>query len=142
VSGEPALVQKSMRALEMMSDTFLPVNELVQFAAPTLLRGARSFVVDYQAKVAGCRELAVKALSQARNLSVVPPVGGFYAAVRWTGSERDEEQLLIDLLKATRILAHPGYFYDMPGTHLVMTFVEELEVLAEALDRLVAFADA
>jgi hypothetical protein len=142
VSGEPALVQKSMRALEMMSDTFLPVNELVQFAVPTLLRGARSFVVDYRAKVAVCRELAVKALSQARNLSFVPPVGGFHAAVCWTGPERDEEQWVVDLLKATRILAHPGYFYDMAGTHLVMTFVGELEVLAEALDRLVAFADA
>jgi alanine-synthesizing transaminase len=142
VSGEPALVQKSMRALEMMSDTFLPVNELVQFAVPTLLSGARSFIADYRAKVAGCRGLAVKVLSRAGNLSFVPPVGGFYAAVRWTGPERDEEQWVVDLLKATRILAHPGYFYDMSGTHLVMTFVEELEVLAEALDRLVAFADA
>jgi hypothetical protein len=36
-----------------------------------------------------------------------------------------------------RILAHPGYFYEMPGTHLVMTFVEELEVVAKALERLV-----
>jgi alanine-synthesizing transaminase len=141
VSGEPELVQKSMRALEMMSDTFLPVNELVQFAVPTLLRGAHSFLVEYRTRVAGCRELAVEVLSQARNLSFVPPVGGFYAAVRWTGPERGEEQLLIDLLKATRILAHPGYFYDIPGTHLVMTFVEQLEVLAQALNQLVEFAD-
>jgi hypothetical protein len=68
-------------------------------------------------------------------------VGGFYASVRWTGPERDEEQLLIDFLKERRILAHPGYFYEMPGTHLVMTFVEELEVLARTVDKLVAFAD-
>ena len=142
VSGEPGLVQKSMRALEMMSDTFLPVNELVQFAVPTLLRCAHSFLIDYRTRVAGCRELAVKVLSRARNLSFVPPVGGFYATLRWTGPERGEEQLLIDLLKATRILAHPGYFYDIPGTHLVMTFVEELEVLAQALNQLVEFADA
>ena len=133
VSGEAALVQKSMRTLEMMSDTFLPVNELVQFAVPTLLRGARPFMADYRAKVAGCRGLAVKALSQARNLSVVPPVGGFYAAVRWTGPERDEEQLLIDLLKESGFWRIPGYFYEMPGTHLVMTFVEELEVLARGI---------
>jgi hypothetical protein len=126
----------------MMSDTFLPVNELVQFAVPTLLRCAQSFLIDYRTRVAGCRELAVKVLSRARNLSFVPPVGGFYAALRWTGPERGEEQLLIDLLKATRILAHPGYFYDIPGTHLVMTFVEELEVLARALNQLVEFADA
>jgi alanine-synthesizing transaminase len=141
VSGEPGLVQKAMRALEMMSDTFLPVNELVQFATPTLLRGAQSFRVDYGTRVAGCRELVVKGLSQARNLSLVPPAGGFYVVVRWTGPERDEEQLLIDLLKATRILAHPGYFYDVPGTHLVITFVEELEVLTQALNQLVGFAD-
>ena len=141
VSGEAALVQKSMRTLEMMSDTFLPVNELVQFAAPTLLRGARPFMADYRSRVAGCRDLAVEALSQARNLSLVPPVGGFYASVRWTGPERDEEQLLIDFLKECRILAHPGYFYEMPGTHLVMTFVEELEVLARAVNQLVVFAD-
>ncbi|HEU0008027.1 MAG TPA: pyridoxal phosphate-dependent aminotransferase [Terriglobia bacterium] len=142
VSGEAALVQKSMRTLEMMSDTFLPVNELVQFAVPTLLRQAGPFMTDYRSRVAGCRDLAVEALSQARNLSLVPPVGGFYASVRWTGPGRDEEQLLIDFLKECRILAHPGYFYEMPGTHLVMTFVEELEVVAKALERLVKFADA
>jgi len=141
VSGEAALVQKSMRTLEMMSDTFLPVNELVQFAVPALLRAACPFMADYRNRVTSCRELAVKALSQARNLSLVPPVGGFYATVRWTGPDRDEEQLLIDLLTEYRILAHPGYFYEMPGTHLVMTFVERLEVLASALDKLVEFAD-
>ena len=141
VSGEPALVQKSMRTLEMLSDTFLPVNELVQFAVPNLLRTALPFMAEYRNKVAGCRELAVKALSQARNLTLVPPVGGFYAAVRWTGPERDEEQLLVDLLQECQILAHPGYFYEMRGTHIVMTFVEQPEVLSKALRALVGFAD-
>ena len=126
VSGELPVVQKSMRALEMMSDTFLPVNELVQFAVPTLLARADPFMADYRSRVAGCRELLLKALSQSRNLTLVPPAGGFYATVRWSGPERDEEALLIDFLKQCRILAHPGYFYEMPGTHLVMTFVEEL----------------
>jgi alanine-synthesizing transaminase len=141
VSGEAALVQKAMRTLEMMSDTFLPVNELVQFAVPALLGAARPFMDNYRNTVTSCRELAMKALSQARNLSLVPPVGGFYAAVRWTGPDRDEEQLLIDLLTEYRMLAHPGYFYEMPGTHLVITFLERLEVLARAVDKLVEFAD-
>jgi alanine-synthesizing transaminase len=142
VTGEAALVQKSMRTLEMMSDAFLPVNELVQFAAPSLLRGAGTFLAGYRRQVADCRETAVKALSQARNLSLVPPpAGGFYASVRWTGPDRDEEQWLIDLLTERRILAHPGYFYDMPGTHLVMAFVQELEVLKKALNTLIEFAD-
>lgn len=142
VSGEPALVRKALRTLEMMSDTFLPVNEVVQFAVPALLGGAPSFLIRYRRKVAECRELAVSALSHARNLSLVPPAGGFYAPVRWTGSDLDEEQLLVDLLQECRILAHPGYFYEMPGTHFVMTFVDELDRLARALDALVAFAGA
>ena len=142
VNGETALVEKAMRTLEMMSDTFLPVNELVQFAVPMLLREAGDFMGSYRSRVAVCRDRAVKVLSGAGNLSVVPPAGGFYASLRWTGPERDEEQLLIDLLKESGILAHPGYFYDMPGTHLVLTFVEELEVLSGAMNKLAGFADA
>jgi aspartate/methionine/tyrosine aminotransferase len=141
VSGEAALVQRAMRTFEMMSDTFLPVNELVQFAVPMLLREADDFRADYRSRVSACRDVAVKALSRARNLSFVLPAGGFYAALRWTGPERDEEQLLIDLLQECRILAHPGYFYDMPGTHLVLAFVEELNALAEAMNKLVEFVD-
>ena len=141
VSGEPELVQKSMRTLEMLSDTFLPVNELVQFAVPNLLRTAPPFMIEYQNKVAACRNLAVDVLSGAKNLTLVPPEGGFYAAVCWTGPERDEEQLLIDLLLECNILAHPGYFYEMRGTHIVMTFVEQLDVLLRALRAMVEFAD-
>jgi len=142
VKGETALVEKAMRTLEMMSDTFLPVNELVQFAVPMLLREAGDFMGSYRSRVAACRDCAVKVLSGAGNLSLVPPAGGFYASLRWTGPERGEEQLLIDLLKESGILAHPGYFYDMPGTHLVLTFVEELEVLSGAMNKLAGFADA
>ncbi len=68
-------------------------------------------------------------------------MGGFYAAVHWIGPERDEEQLLVDLLQECQILAHPGYFYEMRGTHIVMTFVEQPEVLSKALRALVGFAD-
>jgi aspartate/methionine/tyrosine aminotransferase len=141
VSGKTELVQKALRTLELMSDTFLPVNELAQFAVPMLLRGAGDFRADYRNRVAACRDLAVKTLSRSKNLSFVPPAGGFYLSLRWTGPERDEEQLLIDLLKQCGILAHPGYFYDMPGTHLVLAFVEELNVLTGAMNKLVEFAD-
>ena len=34
VTGDTALVKKSMSALELISDTFLPVNEMAQFAVP------------------------------------------------------------------------------------------------------------
>jgi aspartate/methionine/tyrosine aminotransferase len=57
------------------------------------------------------------------------------------GSGCDEEQLTIDLLKSSDILVHPGYFYDIPGTHIVLTFVHEANVLKRALGRLKNWAD-
>src|SRR5262249_11072550 len=111
------------------------------FAVPALMRTRRPFMVKYHSSVANCRELVVRMLSKASNLALVPPAGGFYVSVRWTGPERDEEQLLINLLKDCKILAHPGDYYDMAGTHIVMTFVEDAEVLGKALEGLLVFAD-
>jgi hypothetical protein len=49
--------------------------------------------------------------------------------------------LLVDSLLECKILAHPGYFYEMRGTHIVMTFVEQRDDLLRALRALVEFAD-
>ncbi|MCI0625190.1 MAG: pyridoxal phosphate-dependent aminotransferase [Acidobacteria bacterium] len=141
VSGDPALVKKSMRALEMISDTFLPVNELVQFAVPEILRAGRPFLSDYRSRVAGCRDLAARSLSQCRKLALVLPSGGFYLTARWLDPDRDEESWVIDLLNRCGVLVHPGYFYDVPETHLVMTFVQEPQLLESALQRLAEFVD-
>jgi aspartate/methionine/tyrosine aminotransferase len=49
VSGDPELVQKSLAGLEMISDTFLPVNEIVQLAAPLIFDGGVDFKRKYVA---------------------------------------------------------------------------------------------
>jgi alanine-synthesizing transaminase len=139
VSGKPSFVKKSIRALEMISDTFLPVSEPVQFAVPELLNSGQSFLTSYRSWVSQCRDLAVKALSSCRNLALVAPSGGFYLTARWVGSERDEEQWIIKLLSEHGVLVHPGYFYDIPETHLVMNFVQEHGALKQALRRLAEF---
>lgn len=136
VSGDPALVKKSMLALEMISDTFLPVNELVQFAAPDLFKMGRPFLSSYRETVRRCREVAVESLSGCESLALVPPQGGFHLTARWLGLERDEEQLAIDVLRNCGVLLHPGYFYDIPGTHLVMTFIQNLDVLKRSVQRI------
>jgi alanine-synthesizing transaminase len=139
VSGEPSLVKKSIRTLEMISDTFLPVSEPVQFAVPALLNSGHRFLSDFRRWVGECRDLTVRALSSCRDLALVAPAGGFYLTAQWVGSERDEEQWIIELLNDGGVLVHPGYFYDIPGTHLVMSFVQEQGALQEALLRLTEF---
>src|SRR5262249_10476925 len=63
VSGEDGLVRKSMSALEMMSDTFLPVNEMVQFAVPGIFTRGRAFQRDYHNWVRKCHDLAIGSLA-------------------------------------------------------------------------------
>jgi hypothetical protein len=40
------------------------------------------------------------------------------------------------LLRKDGILTHPGYFYDIPPDHLVMTFVDEPEAVRRHFERI------
>jgi alanine-synthesizing transaminase len=119
VSGDPELVTKAVSALELISDTFLPVNEIAQFAAPEIFRQGRGFLGHYRGWIAKCRAAALEGL---RGLSFVEPKGGFYITLPIA---RDEEQTAAALLEQECVLTHPGYFYDIKPDHLVMTFVGE-----------------
>jgi aspartate/methionine/tyrosine aminotransferase len=138
VSGDAEWVRKSLWALEMISDTFLPVNEMVQLSVPEIFRAGEDFLPSYSGWVARCREIAVRALSQCTGIQYNPPAGGFYLTVRLLNEEVDENKLTVQLLQNSNLLLHPGYFYDMPPPHLVMTFIQDHETLQTALPRLCA----
>jgi alanine-synthesizing transaminase len=126
VSGDPTLVSKTMSALELISDTFLPVNEIAQFAAPQMFARGRAFVDGYKNWVEECRTAAVEAL---KGCSFVQPRGGFYITL---GLDHDEEAAAAQLLRESHILVHPGFYYDIPPNHLVTTFIEEPARIPEA----------
>jgi aspartate/methionine/tyrosine aminotransferase len=44
----------------------------------------------------------------------------------------EEEQAALKLLRNDSILVHPGYFYDIPPNHLVMTFIQDPANLRKA----------
>ncbi|MEW5980061.1 MAG: pyridoxal phosphate-dependent aminotransferase [Acidobacteriota bacterium] len=141
VSGEAEAVRQSLRSLEMISDTFLPVNEAVQFAVPGLLEVGRNFVPQYASWVRMCRDTAVEVFSSSRVLRFVAPVGGFHITVQPAGGQ-DEERLAIRLLREAKILVHPGYFYDIDGSHLVLSFVHEPAALRRHLLQVVEAASS
>jgi aspartate/methionine/tyrosine aminotransferase len=136
VSGDPQLVRKAMWTLEMMSDTFLPVNEPVQFAVPGIFQAGRDFLPIYQSWICQCRHTMLEVLSGREGLEFVPPRGGFYLTLQLPEDERSEDEIVIGLLEKAKVLVHPGHFYDMPPNHLVMTFVQEPDELKSALSRL------
>jgi alanine-synthesizing transaminase len=123
ITGQAALVRKAISALELVSDTFLPVNEIAQFAAPEIFRRGKEFLKQYVRWVDRCRNEAVDGL---KGVSFIHPRGGFYITVP-IGT--DEERTAETLLEEQGILVHPGYFYDITPDHLVMTFIDDPGVL-------------
>src|SRR5262249_39730748 len=93
VSGDDALVKKSVDALELISDTFLPVNEIAQFAAGEIFKKGQEFLGKYKKWVERCRTAALAGL---KNVPFTPPQGGFYITV---STARDEEDTSTALLK-------------------------------------------
>jgi len=119
VSGIEALVEKAVAALELISDTFLPVNEIAQFAVPEIFRRGEDFLRRYVAWLRQCHRAAMEGLDQ---LSFVRPQGGFYITIP---IPHDEEKAAAALLDKHGLLVHPGYFYDIAPDHLLMTFIDE-----------------
>ena len=136
VSGESQWVEKSIATLELISDAFLPVNEMAQFSVPDIFREGQDFQDRYKNWVERCREIAISTISSCDSLQFVPPAGGFYLTLRVTRAAIDEDTLVVDLLQRSKVLVHPGYFYDMPPNHLVMTFIQEPQVLRGAIERI------
>ena len=139
LSGDEALVGPMLTALEALSDTFLPVNEIVQAAVPGIFREGEVFLMEYRREIARRRDATLQSLAGAPTLRFVPPPGGFYVAVRITSSgSSDDEELALHILRSTGCLVHPGFFYDLDPTHLVLSMVSDPAVSGPALERLIA----
>jgi alanine-synthesizing transaminase len=118
LSGKEDRVRQAMRSLELISDTFLPVNEFAQAAAPEIFR----------------KGIAEEHVESMDCCSYLKPDGGFYVTLKLNGI--DEERAAQKFLNKNRILIHPGYFYDMKPDHLVLSFVQRPEMIRHSLSAL------
>jgi alanine-synthesizing transaminase len=129
VSGDPDRVRRAMHALELISDTFLPVNEMVQAAAPDIFLRGESLRTEFARRIRECWEVADEFLRPIECCSYSKPEGGFYVTLRLSGI--DEEKAAEKILKEHHILVHPGYFYDLKPDHLVLCFIQNPEMIRE-----------
>lgn len=129
VTGEIERRRQAMRALELISDTFLPVNEVAQWSVPGIFDRGASFLKTYREWIRQRRKQALDALTGIR---FAEPEGGFYITLPIPS---DEDEAAIRLLREDRVLVHPGYFYDMEPNHLVMTFIGDPELLPHTFAR-------
>jgi hypothetical protein len=133
VSGNEAAVESAMSALEMISDTFLPVSELAQFSLPAIMTSGQRFLQKYIRTITYCRDAAVTELA---GLDFVAPRGGFYLTIP---VNRNEDDFAYQLLEQELILVHPGYFYDIEGNHIVTTFIHDPITVSNCFRRIKQF---
>lgn len=136
LSGRQARVRRSLEVMELISDTFLPVNDLAQHMVSGIFESREGFASACRPWLLRCRQIAGSILSQCSELQFTLPRGGFYLTLKVGEAEVDEEALCIELLRDSGVLVHPGYFYDMAPAHLVLTFALQHELLGRSLKAL------
>ncbi|MGH9339325.1 MAG: pyridoxal phosphate-dependent aminotransferase [Acidobacteriota bacterium] len=108
--GPAAKTQDALRRLEVISDTFLSVNTLIQHATAKLLPLRRIFQQQVRQRTSSNLEFLQEIL-EGSTATVLKVEGGWYAIIR-LAQTRTEEEWVLHLLEQYDLLLHPGYFYD------------------------------
>jgi alanine-synthesizing transaminase len=117
--GDAARVEQFMDAADYLSDTFLPVSEIVQAAIPLVFQEAPGFPAQLAAMYRARMGELVGAC-KASGLNVQLPEGGVYLPIQLrSGAQGDE--IALHLLREHGILTHAGTSYHFDDPHLVIT---------------------
>jgi aspartate/methionine/tyrosine aminotransferase len=139
VGGPASSVAAAEERLELIADTYLSVATPVQWAAPRLLALVDDLGVQLRSRVGRNREQLRRALAGS-TADLLGADGGWSAIVR-APSTRSEEEWVLALIE-DGVLVHPGFFFDLDGTHLVLSTLPEAAIFDDAIARLRRRLDA
>jgi len=142
IVGGPARERlAALAALELIADSYLSVGTPVQVALPQLLRAGASIRAAIQERIR--RNLTTLRVTAGRYpaCELLRTEGGWSAVLR-VPATRSEEQLVLDLLRAERVLVHPGYFFDFSSeAYLVVSLLPAPDLFEDAVARLLGFVN-
>lgn len=127
VGGPPARRAAAEARLELIADSYLSVAAPVQHAAPRLLALVDDVGAAIAARVRDNRARVAAAVAGTA-AQLLDAAGGWSAVVRLP-STRSEEEWVLQLL-GDGVLVHPGFFFDLPPTCVVISLL----VSSAALD--------
>ena len=131
--GPPARRAEAEERLEYIADTYLSVAAPVQHAASALLALVDDVGAQIRARVRENRAALAGALAGSA-AQLLDAQGGWSAVARLPAT-RTEEEWTLALLDAG-VLVHPGFFFDLPPTTIVVSLLVAPSVLAAALPSL------
>jgi alanine-synthesizing transaminase len=140
IAGPEALVRSACARLEHIADAYLSPATPVQLALPELLARRAQVEAPILARVRANHASLLRWLDGSC-ASVLRAEGGWYAVVRLPGVQSDEDSCLA-LLREQRVVAQPGYFFDLPEAHLVLSLIIVPATFEAGLERLRRWLDA
>lgn len=136
VSGAENLVQRALGQLDLITDTYLSVNDVTQHGLPALLTAAeeRRGLVFERLQRNG-RTLG-ELLRSAPEISALPTEGGWCQVLRLP-NVLSEQEWVLGFLKSG-VLVQPGWFYDFPDeAWVIVSLLTEPRIFSEGLRRIV-----
>jgi len=129
-NGPDAARKEALERLEHIADTYLSVAAPVQHAAPSLLALVDDVGAQIAARVRENRASLARALAGSA-AQLYDAEGGWSAIVRLPSTHSEEEHTLA--LLDDGVLVHPGFFFDLPPTSVVISLLVAPATLAAAL---------
>ncbi|HXN83716.1 MAG TPA: pyridoxal phosphate-dependent aminotransferase, partial [Myxococcales bacterium] len=108
----------------------------VQWAAPELLETRHGFQQKLRARLKRNRATLAAARGPGARWDLLRGESGWSAIVS-VPRERSEEEWALALLEQG-VLVHPGYFFDLPGSHLVLSLLPPEPLFSAAAAALAA----
>ncbi|MBW0013683.1 pyridoxal phosphate-dependent aminotransferase [Mycobacterium sp.] len=135
-AGPPQLVAESLERLEMICDTYLSVSTPVQLAAAELIERGAAIRAQISARTRTNYRRLQEAAAAVPSCDLLNSCGGWNAVIQ-VPTLCSEEELVLMLLRAEGVLAHPGYFFDFPRESFVIVSLLVAEaVFAAGIERL------
>jgi len=135
-SGPADRVAAAMGRLEVIADTYLSMNEPVQWAVPVMLEQRKGIQRQLVTRVEGNLAELDRQLAGQKSCQRLTVEGGWYAVLRVPVTRSDEE-LAIELVREKSVVVHPGHFYDFESDgYLVLSLIGEAGELAEGCRRM------
>ena len=136
IALNPPALHAYAERLELINDTFLGCNSLIQAMLPTLLAEAEPFIAAMTARVRANVRHALARFATCPRIEAAQPDGGYYLFPRVHGCS-DDEALTIALIQAG-VLVYPGFFYDSTADcRIMISCLTEPAVFAEGVERLI-----
>ncbi|KTG20961.1 pyridoxal phosphate-dependent aminotransferase [Pseudoalteromonas elyakovii] len=145
LSGRTSMMDDLSRGLDMLASMRLCANVPAQYAIQQALGGVQSIdnLINPGGRLYVQRDIAWRGLNAIDGISCKKPKGALYAFAKVDTAHfniKDDERMILDLLKAEKILLVHGRAFNWPDPdHFRLVFLPNKDDLTEAMSKMQRF---